>query len=675
MSRLLKHGTPERTKSYVLPGTAGGRVLLLSLVAGAALALGVTLLHFAGLLRIASPGPLASGHARMDVRCEQCHAQRFAKDLRCERCHDGAGLGEWRVEAHQRFGRTASALPAKAERTGIPEMRCAECHDDHRGRGFNLKRVEDGQCATCHREDAPSFARHVEFAVVKSKKTPSRGIKISHERHVREALARLLSKKKADELTADEKARGLSGAALQKTCESCHVATSDLRGFEPIDFDRHCVACHTTEGSVGNTDPVNLVDVIPVDRIPAAWAPSMASHFQARRDRIAKTTLLHEDPWVLLNLARLRRDVDPAGYLADLTRLNADLWAAQRRGRSFPLARAADGDLAARVLAVDLEIAALAKRVAATMTAAPSVAASGDTAGDRKALVESVTAFGAAAGDVEALKPALASAAARAAGEPFAAGESFAALSGAEAAARRAELLAVLETVRDKAALSGNMVLGRRADELHRQVTEWKPGSAGTADLARSLKERRDERARLLDEIDFRKAVKDGFALPVSRVSDRKRVEARADEARSQLTALSALDAIPMTLLDDAGRAARLETANALTAPCRKCHEMTSAAFAPIDIEKPVFPGSFFDHKPHVKSRSCADCHAAGGKGVLTSKSAQDVLVPDVASCRTCHKRSEVRADCATCHKFHPGDNRTRPDTRHPATALVAEAR
>ena len=53
----------------------------------------------------------------------------------------------------------------------------------------------------------------------------------------------------------------------------------------------------------------------------------------------------------------------------------------------------------------------------------------------------------------------------------------------------------------------------------------------------------------------------------------------------------------------------------------------------------------------------------------------EDVLVPDVASCRTCHKRSEVRADCATCHKFHPGDNRARPDTRHPATALVAEAR
>jgi len=58
---------------------------------------------------------------------------------------------------------------------------------------------------------------------------------------------------------------------------------------------------------------------------------------------------------------------------------------------------------------------------------------------------------------------------------------------------------------------------------------------------------------------------------------------------------------------------------------------------------------------------------------VLTSKNARDVPVPAADNCRTCHKPSGTRADCATCHRFHPPDFPARSPLRHPSTALLAE--
>ncbi len=76
--RLLKSGSPDRTKRYVFPGAAGKRVLFLSIVAAVSLAAALTALHFVGLLRIASPGPLVSGHASLDPRGELIHDRRQA---------------------------------------------------------------------------------------------------------------------------------------------------------------------------------------------------------------------------------------------------------------------------------------------------------------------------------------------------------------------------------------------------------------------------------------------------------------------------------------------------------------------------------------------------------------------------------------------------------------------
>ena len=71
---------------------------------------------------------------------------------------------------------------------------------------------------------------------------------------------------------------------------------------------------------------------------------------------------------------------------------------------------------------------------------------------------------------------------------------------------------------------------------------------------------------------------------------------------------------------------------------------------APVRIAEPVMARSIFNHAPHVTDTTCESCHA----GVRTSKFATDVNVPGVAECQTCHKPSQVRATCATCHVYHP---------------------
>ena len=103
---------------------------------------------------------------------------------------------------------------------------------------------------------------------------------------------------------------------------------------------------------------------------------------------------------------------------------------------------------------------------------------------------------------------------------------------------------------------------------------------------------------------------------------------------------------------DDTERAAQGRTLVSLLTPCRKCHEMDAAStrLMPVRVAQPVLRRSVFNHAPHTIQARCESCHA----GVRTSKAAADVNVPSIDSCRTCHNRSQVRDDCATCHRFHP---------------------
>ncbi|MEO0463453.1 MAG: cytochrome c3 family protein [Pseudomonadota bacterium] len=113
---------------------------------------------------------------------------------------------------------------------------------------------------------------------------------------------------------------------------------------------------------------------------------------------------------------------------------------------------------------------------------------------------------------------------------------------------------------------------------------------------------------------------------------------------------------------------------------CGDCHLPTKTKgrpdVMPVNLPDRYMQHGFFSHAAHEEEK-CTDCHEA-----TTSKSATDLLLPDLESCRDCHigevltgpgapagltkvalKEDEVPSTCAMCHGYHtptnpwPGDH------------------
>jgi hypothetical protein len=94
-------------------------------------------------------------------------------------------------------------------------------------------------------------------------------------------------------------------------------------------------------------------------------------------------------------------------------------------------------------------------------------------------------------------------------------------------------------------------------------------------------------------------------------------------------------------------------------AGCARCHQDLLKKHVSADglpqMSQPAIPSrwlthSVFDHRAH-KALACTSCH----EGALTSTRHQDVLMPRLGHCQTCHQTGKgfARADCAECHLFH----------------------
>ena len=91
---------------------------------------------------------------------------------------------------------------------------------------------------------------------------------------------------------------------------------------------------------------------------------------------------------------------------------------------------------------------------------------------------------------------------------------------------------------------------------------------------------------------------------------------------------------------------------------CFDCHQVIrppagSLAFRITPVAFPVryMHKGWFDHRPH-ETQSCSSCHAAERSGL-----ASDLLIPGIATCRTCHggesTSKPVPSSCAMCHDYH----------------------
>jgi len=89
---------------------------------------------------------------------------------------------------------------------------------------------------------------------------------------------------------------------------------------------------------------------------------------------------------------------------------------------------------------------------------------------------------------------------------------------------------------------------------------------------------------------------------------------------------------------------------------CKQCHTLIvegNAALpkiAPSNITARYMPHAQFDHSKHGLV-DCTSCHAAAS----TSQQSSDLLLPGIATCRSCHHSGAEAAEsrCFECHTYH----------------------
>ncbi|MGH9740776.1 MAG: hypothetical protein ACRD51_00335, partial [Candidatus Acidiferrum sp.] len=90
---------------------------------------------------------------------------------------------------------------------------------------------------------------------------------------------------------------------------------------------------------------------------------------------------------------------------------------------------------------------------------------------------------------------------------------------------------------------------------------------------------------------------------------------------------------------------------------CVQCHGLSVAAGAdrlpavePARTTVRWMPHAKFDHDAH-RGFSCVSCH----EKALTTTEASDVLLPGIATCKTCHAPGPAHAEsrCFECHTYH----------------------
>jgi hypothetical protein len=231
----------------------------------------------------------------MEERCGECHVPRQGvANALCERCHDPGGQQALAHPAHVLFG---GRDPGEADAAAV--LPCARCHADHRGRDQRLGAVGEALCHECH---FASFARHPEFAIHSVKPRPFPGVRFGHEGHLKEIAT-------------------ATGGPAAAACTQCHEPSPARRDFEPISFDRHCASCHASDGSLGALDPMPRADVLSPEEIRGLgisgdWLQE-AEEYEVAPDSVARSAVRHKDEWVLFNMRKLRRELDPQGYEAE----------------------------------------------------------------------------------------------------------------------------------------------------------------------------------------------------------------------------------------------------------------------------------------------------------------------------------------------------------------------
>lgn len=306
------------TKKYIYPASRQ-RMIALGAIAGLALFVFYLLDSFFLQSSLTTSGPLSSYHATFEKDCSSCHEKfQSVTNANCSVCHEKAGdkLGIYTFAAHQVY--RSSEL--KRVKSPHEEQACVLCHQEHMGREAQITNVTDEQCLACH-EFGSFNQKHPQFEFAVKHAADDSTLKFTHIRHVQEVVKR--------EKLVD----------VERACLYCHNPQPEGKRFAPIAFATHCQTCHLTtnvetpalrmaNGEEPNVPGVITLEAMKSDGSPRAQAAAFISpnEFQIKPgNRLVKTRVRHEDPWIMENLRRLREKFYPANEFDELLKTSGTL--------------------------------------------------------------------------------------------------------------------------------------------------------------------------------------------------------------------------------------------------------------------------------------------------------------------------------------------------------------
>lgn len=209
------------------------------------------------------PGPLSSAHSAIE-NCGACHTKSgsgklswihglvasdpLADSKACLACHKMPGMA---LNAHsasaailkqstKRLMKIAAATPmpqsARLQSIVFPTdgmvaggLHCAICHKEHKGANFNLNKISNEQCGSCHIVKFDSFdGHHPQFESYPFKRrTP---IIFDHAGHFGKHFPEMAQKDRTKRVPA--------------ACSTCHNSRADRRIMAVAPSEQTCMACH-----------------------------------------------------------------------------------------------------------------------------------------------------------------------------------------------------------------------------------------------------------------------------------------------------------------------------------------------------------------------------------------------------------------------------------------------
>ena len=256
-------GRPPRAEGRIRLGIPRDRFAVLLAIVTAA-CLGLAFLVSSGP-QFLMPGQLASAHGAIE-NCGSCHTKSsngkfawingltagdpFADSEACLTCHKmpdtafnphGASPAVLKQSTERLIkvaAETSTPVAARVQSIVFPTegmassgLPCATCHQEHKGPNFDLKKISNEQCRSCHVVKFDSFdGNHPGFDTYPFKRRTR--IIYDHAGH--------FSKHFAEAGQKDAK-------RVPATCTTCHSSREDKRVMAVLPFEQTCMACHNDQ--------------------------------------------------------------------------------------------------------------------------------------------------------------------------------------------------------------------------------------------------------------------------------------------------------------------------------------------------------------------------------------------------------------------------------------------